>query len=662
MAQQPLRQKKIRRDSVSRSVLVAVALLTTPTLVCAEILQNLHYGYDDAGNVARIGDQITLPNTQTLTYDDLDRLLTANGPYGAGGAPDTITYTYNELGNILTNSQLTGGTFTYPTSGAGVVRPHAVQSAGPYQYSYDNNGNQTGITSTLGDYSSNTTFNVDNRMASAVTAFGSVTITSTFVYDGDGGRVKKTVQDSTGTHVTRYISKLYECETTGTNTNCSRFIWAGDTRIATVATNGTVHYWHGDHLGSSSVITDSTGAKVQALTYSPFGGPRTNQSFTTPAVDVPYKFTGKEFDYSTDFYYYESRYYDPWFGRFISPDSIVPNFRDPQYLNRYTYARNNPMLYTDPSGHCPICIGIGMGILIGVISSGIQSDWDLGSTLIGGVIGGVGAGVGAGVASSVYSATLSALGSTWAGVAGGIAAGAVAGGTSGVLANAAGYRVNIGLAIASGAAAGRITGGAYGRWGELGALAAAPVAGASAAAISGADPGVGALIAASTAAFSLGVQHIVQSGTSSSLDSQGRSLTGGEIDVAKSVFGGRIDYSQVRIFSAKYFFLQGSEYAMAPDGNIYWPGECGNLASCGGARFAGKFVHEMTHVMQKQYGINVLLQGFILQAAKYLSLTIYDPYNFTYDPARSFRSYNIEQQGRLAEDIYRGTYPNNIDY
>ncbi len=122
---------------------------------------------------------------------------------------------------------------------------------------------------------------------------------------------------------TRYISKLYECDSTGANTSCSRFIWANNTRVATVAvTNGTTHYWHGDHLGSSSVITDSTGAKAQALTYSPFGGPRTNQSFTTPAVDVPYKFTGKEFDYSTDFYYYESRYYDPWFGRFISPDTL----------------------------------------------------------------------------------------------------------------------------------------------------------------------------------------------------------------------------------------------------------------------------------------------------------------------------------------------------
>ncbi|MBX3329343.1 MAG: hypothetical protein KF722_02995 [Nitrospira sp.] len=313
------------------------------------LYQDFTYTFTADGNVDLITDPIN--GNQDFGYDALDRLTSATGPYGTGGATDTITYSYNQIGNILSNSQLTGGTFTYPTSGAGVVRPHAVRIAGPYQYSYDNNGNQTGITSTLGDYSSSTTFNVDNRLASAVTTFGSTTINSTFVYDGEGGRVKKIV----GTTTTRYISKLYECDTTGANTSCSRFIWANDTRLATVAvTSGTVHYWHGDHLGSSSVITDSTGAKAQALTYSPYGGVRTNQSFTTPAIDVPYKYTGKEFDYSTDFYYYESRYYDPWFGRFISPDTIVPDPLNPQDFNRYSYARNSPPNYIDPTGYCSL--------------------------------------------------------------------------------------------------------------------------------------------------------------------------------------------------------------------------------------------------------------------------------------------------------------------
>ncbi len=106
-------------------------------------------------------------------------------------------------------------------------------------------------------------------------------------------------------------------------------------------------------MGSSTVITDSTGAKVQTLTYYPYGATRTNQSFTTPAVDVPYKYTGKELD-STGLYYYEARYYDPQLGRFISADTIVPKPNDPQEFNRYSYAGNNPLLYTDPTGHFKI--------------------------------------------------------------------------------------------------------------------------------------------------------------------------------------------------------------------------------------------------------------------------------------------------------------------
>ncbi len=184
----------------------------------------------------------------------------------------------------------------------------------------------------------------------------------------------------------------------------------------------------------------------------------------------------------------------------------MPNPGNPQDLNRYTYARNNPMLYTDLSGHFGIIEGIIFGVVIGTVASGIQSDWDLEATIVGGVIGGVTGGVGAGIGSSVFHATVDALGQTWAGVAGGVVGGAAAGGTSGVLASAAGYKVNIGLAIASGAAAGGIVGGAYGQWGQGGAFLAAPAAGASAAAIRGADPGVGTLIAAGTAAFSLGLE------------------------------------------------------------------------------------------------------------------------------------------------------------
>ena len=338
--------------------LLAIACWHSLPEAQAATLQQLSYGYDNAGNVTGITDQLTPPNSQTFAYDALDRLTSTTGPYGAGGANASLTYTYNELGNLTNSTQpnVSGqpiGQYAYPgVSGpTSVTRPHAVCATGTTvtncaagtPYTYDANGNMTAGAGRV--YA----WNPENKPTCIATATGACTAAankSTFVYDGDGGRVKKIV----GATTTRYISKLYECD----NTSCSRFIWAGDTRIATVAANGLLHYWHGDHLGSSSVITDSASAKVQAVTYYPYGHTRTNQSFTTPTIDVPYKYTGQELD-STGLYYYEARYYDATLGRFISADTLVPNPEDPQDLNRYSYVDNNPLRHTDPSGHQVSC-------------------------------------------------------------------------------------------------------------------------------------------------------------------------------------------------------------------------------------------------------------------------------------------------------------------
>jgi len=297
--------------------------------------QDLRYVYTPDGNVSDIYDNLVAAGAgdQHLSYDSLSRLTLANGPYGTSGTNASLTYTYDELGNLTFNTQV--GTYTYPTSGASSVRPHAVTMAGSNTYSYDANGNlSSGAGRTL-------TYNLENKPLT-ITSAGQ---TTTFVYDGDGGRVKKIA----GTTTTRYISKLYECD----NASCSRMIFAGSARIATIGSGGIVYY-HPDHLGSSSVITDSVGAKLQALTYFPYGATRTNTPSGTPTIDVPYKYTGKELDSSTSLYYYEARYYDPTLGRFLSSDTIVPSPLNPQDFNRYTYAGNNPFRYTDPTGHFKI--------------------------------------------------------------------------------------------------------------------------------------------------------------------------------------------------------------------------------------------------------------------------------------------------------------------
>jgi RHS repeat-associated protein len=72
--------------------------------------------------------------------------------------------------------------------------------------------------------------------------------------------------------------------------------------------------------------------------------------FSTGTLPTDKKFTGQRLD-NTGLYYYGARYYDPVIGRFISPDTIVPDPYIPQSLNRYSYCLNNPLKFVDPSGH-----------------------------------------------------------------------------------------------------------------------------------------------------------------------------------------------------------------------------------------------------------------------------------------------------------------------
>ncbi len=334
--------------------------------------QDLRYVYTPDSNVSDIYDNLVAGGAgdQHLSYDSLDRLTLANGPYGTNGANASLTYTYDELGNLTFNTQV--GTYSYPTSGSSSVRPHAVSTAGSNAYSYDANGNMTsGAGRTL-------TWNLENKPLT-VTVAGQ---TTTFVYDGANERVKKIA----GSTTTRYISTLYECD----NASCSRMVFAGGQRFATIGGSGAVYYYHPDHLGSSSVITDGTGAKAQALTYFPFGVTSTNSSPVTPVVDVPYKYTGQELDASTALYNYEARQYEAALGRFVSPDTVVSDLFNPQDLNRYSYVRNNPFLYNDPTGQEPIITltgDFGFGVPPGILQAYNSLPPGAASQIVGGALG-----------------------------------------------------------------------------------------------------------------------------------------------------------------------------------------------------------------------------------------------------------------------------------
>lgn len=126
----------------------------------------------------------------------------------------------------------------------------------------------------------------------------------------------------------------------------SKYYVSGGQRVA-VRKNGALSYLLSDHLGSTSVTTSSGGSETAELWYKPWGEYR-GAAGTTPTT---YRYTGQRADASTGLYFYNARYYDAYLNRWIQPDTIVPDPGNPQSLNRYSYVRNNPLRYTDPTGN-----------------------------------------------------------------------------------------------------------------------------------------------------------------------------------------------------------------------------------------------------------------------------------------------------------------------
>jgi len=275
-------------------------------------LNDIRYTWDANGNMLQRQDYLANEN-ESFSYDFLDRLISVSGVYSA-------TYTYDEIGNIMS---MNGVSYTYGS------QPHAATSVGNTSYEYDANGNMItrGNQTITWDYA---------NMPISVTDGGN---TSQFVYDGNGNRIVK----YDGGELVIYVNKYYEWnDTTGEAT--SHYYLGGKEVAYKVDTD--LRYVHQDSLGSTSLTTSSTGAVVALVSYFPFGVCRNSQG----TLDTDKLFTGQRLD-DTGLYYYNARYYDATIGRFISPDTIVPNYKNPQALNRYSYCNNNPLKYIDPTGH-----------------------------------------------------------------------------------------------------------------------------------------------------------------------------------------------------------------------------------------------------------------------------------------------------------------------
>lgn len=110
----------------------------------------------------------------------------------------------------------------------------------------------------------------------------------------------------------------------------------------------TTEYFLGDALGSVRQLTNTSGQVTLAKSYAPYGETRSSVGSGSSA----FAFTGEQQD-ASGLTYLRARYYASYLNQFIQPDTIVPDPYIPADWNKYTYVRNNPINFTDPSGNCP---------------------------------------------------------------------------------------------------------------------------------------------------------------------------------------------------------------------------------------------------------------------------------------------------------------------
>jgi RHS repeat-associated protein len=179
----------------------------------------------------------------------------------------------------------------------------------------------------------------------ACTGQPTTVLTAQYVYDGQGNLVKRFATEGGWT---TYIGGIYEKRSDGTYI---KYYSAFGRRIA-MRDNAGVHYILADHLGSSSVVTNSAGAVVGTMKYYPYGGERS----ATGDMGTDKLFTGQQREAGTGsnlgLYNYGARFYSTLTGRFLSPDPLIATPGDPQVLNAYSYVHNNPLKYVDPMGLC----------------------------------------------------------------------------------------------------------------------------------------------------------------------------------------------------------------------------------------------------------------------------------------------------------------------
>ena len=355
------------------------------------------YGYDELGN--RIS--LTYPGGEIVrySYDKNGKILSVTDPDGA-----VTRYSYDKNGKLITTQRPDGSeeAFTYNTAGQ-MTEQKDVATDGTvihhYTYTYDAFGNITQMTGKKeADHSLlqnvTMTYDADNRLVTyngeevIYDADGNMTYgpldgqMSQFTYDCRNRLIKVETQDGT---VTEYeydaentrIAEINEeagtktvfvtdkeatysqllTETVYTKNLFGRYTEEQATKryiygagLVSELAQGKTLYYHYNNIGSTTEITDQTGAVIYDFQYGTYG------ELLSESHDIRFLYNG-QLGVQTDasgLYYMRARYYNTDIKRFINRDVVNGSIENSQSLNKYSYVQGNPVKLTDPFGLSPV--------------------------------------------------------------------------------------------------------------------------------------------------------------------------------------------------------------------------------------------------------------------------------------------------------------------
>lgn len=341
----------------------------------------IHYNYDDFGRVdgysygpviRTIKYKESAEGDTTTTNNQIEEIIDETRD---GTLLQSYSFEYNDDGSLyLSCEDVDNQTFDYYYDGLGRVVENYTSEEYLYTYTYDTAGNITSVgiwyepihTFTYGNDNWKDQLTAFDGKAITYDANGNpltydgysytwqrgtqlATITGngkniSYAYDSQGNRVQKTVNGVTTNYL--YSGSLLMRQTDGTNTIDFQYDASGD--MVGFIHNGTPYYYLRNLLNDISGIVDSNGNIVAKYRYDAYGN--IIYSIGDMADINPIRYRGYYYDTETNWYYLQSRYYNPEWCRFISPDCLFIAGDALTGSNMYAYCNNDPVSNIDPSG------------------------------------------------------------------------------------------------------------------------------------------------------------------------------------------------------------------------------------------------------------------------------------------------------------------------